>query len=149
MRNKWDERYLLLAEHVGGWSKDPSTKVGAVVIGEHGQVLSQGYNGFPRGIEDTEERLHKRELKYELTVHAEMNAIFNATLTGVSLKGGRLFIHGLPPCHKCAPGIIQSGIAEVVYVKRRYAERWKDSCEMAKSMLLEANVRVRSIPLKK
>ena len=57
MSDKWDIRFLELAKHISAWSKDPSTKVGCVAIGNHGQVLSQGYNGFPRGILDSENNL--------------------------------------------------------------------------------------------
>ena len=77
--DKWDRQYMDLAKCIAKWSKDPSTKIGAVAIGDKGQVLSQGYNGFPRGIEDSPERLHIREEKYKYIVHAEMNCIFNAS----------------------------------------------------------------------
>ena len=83
--DKWDRQYMDLAKCIAEWSKDPSTKIGAVAIGDKGQVLSQGYNGFPRGIEDSPERLHIREEKYKYIVHAEMNCIFNASFNGVSL----------------------------------------------------------------
>ena len=75
--NKWYKRYLKLAAEVATWSKDPNTQVGAVVVGSKGQILSQGYNGFPRGINDTSKRLNDRDTKLSLVVHAEMNAIFN------------------------------------------------------------------------
>ena len=83
MSEKWDKRYLELARHISEWSKDPSTKIGAIAIGDHGQVLSQGYNGFPRGINDDTFRLTVREVKYKYIVHAEMNAIYNASFNGV------------------------------------------------------------------
>ena len=82
---KWDRRYLDLAAEVSKWSKDPSSKIGAVAVGSKGQVLSQGYNGFPRGIVDGGVRLNEREIKYKYIVHAEMNLIYNATYNGVSL----------------------------------------------------------------
>ena len=88
--NKWYKRYLNLAKEVSTWSKDPNTKVGAVVVGSKGQILSQGYNGFPRGIKDTNDRLNDREKKYKFVVHAEQNCIYNATLNGVSLDGNIL-----------------------------------------------------------
>ena len=97
-----------LARQISSWSKDPSKKIGAVVIGENGQVLAQGYNGFPRGVKDTEERYNNRETKYNYIVHAEMNAIYNASWNGVSLKDATIYIYGLPCCHECAKGIIQS-----------------------------------------
>ena len=82
-----------LARQISSWSKDPSKKIGAVVIGETGQVLAQGYNGFPRGVKDTEERYNHRETKYNYIVHAEMNAIFNASWNGVSLKASTIYIN--------------------------------------------------------
>ena len=87
---KWDQRYLKLAEEVASWSKDPSRKIGSVAVGSKGQVLAQGYNGFPRGIDDSFSRYYDRERKYELVVHAEMNVIYNATYSGVSLDGATL-----------------------------------------------------------
>ena len=63
LSNKWDIRYLELAKHVSTWSKDPSSKIGAVAVGKEGQVLSQGYNGFPRNIIDSTERYEDREQK--------------------------------------------------------------------------------------
>ena len=70
---KWDMRYMALAKEVSTWSKDPSTQVGTVAVGSKGQVLSQGYNGFPRGVDDDISRLEIRETKYKYVVHAEMN----------------------------------------------------------------------------
>ena len=90
--NKWDKKYLDLARCIASWSKDPSTKIGAVAIGLKGQVLAQGYNGFPRGIEDTYDRLNIREEKYKYIVHAEMNCVFNASLNGVSLYDSTILL---------------------------------------------------------
>ena len=90
----WSDKYIKLAKEISTWSKDPSTKIGAVVVGADGQILSQGFNGFPRGIKDSEERLNNRERKYELVVHGEMNAIYNASLNGVSLKDSTIYVYG-------------------------------------------------------
>jgi dCMP deaminase len=139
--NDWDIKYLNLAKQISTWSKDPSTKVGSVCIGKKGQILSQGYNGFPRGIEDTEERLNTRETKYKYVVHSEMNCIFNACLTGISLQGATLYLYGLPPCAECAKGIVQVGIKHVC---SQYPdpddERWAESCQLADSIFHEAGV---------
>ena len=140
MKNKWNYRYIDLARHISTWSKDPSSKIGAVVIGDYGQVLSTGYNGFPRNIEDSEERLNNRETKLGLVVHAEMNCIYNASLTGTSLKGASLYCYGLPICSDCAKGIIQAGISEV-YVRKidiNKSERWKESWIKSKLMFEES-----------
>jgi dCMP deaminase len=137
----WGDKYIHLAKEISTWSKDPSTKVGAVVIGEHGQLLSQGYNGFPRGIKDSKERLNNRERKYELVVHAEMNAIYNASLTGVSLKDSTLYVYGLPICNECAKGIIQVGIKKVVAMRPQiYNSEWDKSNKNAEALFREAEV---------
>ena len=75
---KWDLRFLKLAHHVGQWSKDPSTKVGAVIVDAQRRVLGIGYNGFPRGVDDSPGRYHDRPTKLDMVVHAETNAIMNA-----------------------------------------------------------------------
>ena len=137
----WGNRYTCLAKEISTWSKDPSTQVGAVVIGNNGEVLSQGYNGFPRGIKDTAARLKDRERKYNLVVHAEMNAIYNAGLNGVSLKGSTLYVYGLPVCNECAKGIIQVGIDKVIATRPAdYNKKWDDSIKDAKALFKEAEV---------
>ena len=142
--NKWYKRYLKLAKEVATWSKDPNTQVGAVVVGSKGQILSQGYNGFPRGISDLSKRLNDRDIKLSLIVHAEMNAIYNATYSGVSLDGSTIFIHGLPACAECAKGIIQVGIKKVVVSKQCIEARphWNDSWKKSISMFAEAGIAV-------
>ena len=108
--DKWDERFLQLAAHVAGWSKDPSTKVGAVIAdGKH--VVSLGFNGFPPSTEDREEWLNDRPTKYSLVVHAEVNAILNARRP---VKGCTIYVDPLSPCAECAKLIAASGIDRVV-----------------------------------
>ena len=140
----WGNKYTHLAKEISTWSKDPSTKVGAIVVGEHGQLLSQGYNGFPRGIKDSNDRLNNRERKYELVVHAEMNAIYNASLTGVSLRDSTLYVYGCPVCNECAKGIIQVGIKKVVAVRPKdmpvVLKRWEESTRVAGALFREAEV---------
>lgn len=142
MSNKWDTRYLGLAQNVASWSKDPSRKVGAVAIGMFGQVLSQGYNGFPRGIQDSENRLNDRPTKYRYVVHAEMNAIYNATFSGVSLAGSTMYVHGLPICSECAKGLIQVGIGRVVIPRQEVPDNWKESCEFTRTLFHEAKIQL-------
>ena len=137
----WGDRYCHLAKEMATWSKDPSTQVGAVVIGKGGQVMTQGYNGFPRRVRDTEDRWADRERKYELVVHAEMNAIYNASLTGVSLKGSTLYVYGLPICNECAKGIIQVGIRKVIATRPKiYNSEWDKSNKLAEELFSEAEV---------
>ena len=140
LSNKWDKRYLALAEQVSTWSKDPSRQIGAVAVGSKGQVLAQGFNGFPRGIRDNPSRYSDRNLKYKLVVHAEMNVIYNATYNGVSLNDSTLYVHGLPVCSDCAKGIIQVGIKRVVMPTQEVPDHWKESWEFTQSMFREAGV---------
>lgn len=138
--NKWDLRYLSLAREVGQWSKDPSTKIGAVAIGTKGQVLAQGYNGFPRGVLDSPDRYENRETKYKYIVHAEQNLIYNATYNGVSLCGSTLYVTGLPTCSECAKGLIQVGIKRLVMPKQEIKKHWLESWDLARKMLKESEV---------
>jgi dCMP deaminase len=140
LSNKWDIRYLNLAREVSTWSKDPSSKIGAVAIGEKKQVLATGYNGFPRGIADLEERYNNRELKYKYVVHAEQNVIYNATYNGISLDGSTLYVWGLPVCSSCALGVIQVGVKRVVMPNLEYPQRWIDSFAMTSELFKESNV---------
>ena len=140
--DKWDNRYLALAKEVATWSKDPSTQVGAVTVGAKKEVLSQGFNGFPRGIKDTPERYNHRETKYKFVVHAEMNAIYNASYSGTSLDGATLYTYGLPICSECAKGIIQVGIKKVVIEKSKELDNWNESLRLSREMFAEAGVHV-------
>jgi dCMP deaminase len=136
----WDLRFLALAETVAGWSKDPSTRVGAVIVDAKRRVVGLGYNGFPRGIADTERRLTDREQKYKMVVHAEANAILNAT---ARVDGCTLYVWPVAPCSGCAKLVIQSGIERVVSIADAEAmERWGDDIRVAHAMFLEAGLRV-------
>ncbi len=96
--DKWDDRFLNLAKFVAEWSKDPSTKVGAVIVRPDRTVASVGYNGFPRGVLDHVDRYSDRDTKYAMVVHAENNALINARQ---SLEGCTLYVTPLPPCTQC------------------------------------------------
>src|SRR5262245_42608666 len=106
----WHARFLSLAAHIAQWSKDPSTKCGAVIVRPNRTIVSVGYNGFPRGVEDTPYLLNDREEKYKRVVHAEMNAILFA---GV-VKGYTLYTWPFLPCCHCATCVIQTGITSVI-----------------------------------
>ncbi len=145
MSEKWDYRFIELARHISFWSKDPSTKVGCVVVGEDREIRSTGFNGFPRGINDDDERLLDREKKYPLICHAEENAIMHAARIGVSLKNSTAYVTW-PPCSRCARSLIQAGIREIVYPETgEIPERWIDDFTISDNMLREAGVAVRSI----
>lgn len=155
MREKWDRHFLGMALHHARMSKDPNTKVGSVIVGPDREILSAGFNGFPRGIADTPERLNDRELKLKLVVHAEMNALLAAARTGMRLKGCTLYlaatddtgaVWGGPPCTRCSVEMIQVGIGEVVSFPIKTApSRWADDLKLAKDLLTEAGVRYREL----
>jgi dCMP deaminase len=111
---KWDNRFMEMAQVISTWSKDPSSQIGAVVVNDERRILATGYNGFPKGIADTEERLNNKEEKYSRIIHAEMNALMNALYSGVSLKDSTLYVYGLPVCSSCAKCVIQAGVKRVV-----------------------------------
>ena len=139
--NKWTRRYLDIAKEVAKWSKDPSRQIGAIAVGDKGQILSQGYNGFPRGVKDADNRYNNREEKYKYVVHGEMNCIYNACNSGVSLNGATLYVTGLPVCSECAKGIIQVGIKKVVMeYPKDIPDFWKESVLLTKEMFREADV---------
>lgn len=133
---KWDTRFLELACLVSSWSKDPSTKVGVVIADPQNRVVSMGYNGFPRGIRDTSQRLSDRDLKYKMVVHAESNAIIHA---GRDLHGCTLYNWPFMPCSTCAGLVIQSGISRVV-TKYDSTPRWQESFRITESLFAEAGV---------
>jgi len=146
---KWDRRFLELAKLVSTWSKDPSTQVGAVLVNPLNQVVGLGYNGFPRGVEDTDERLNNRELKYPMVVHAEVNAIVQA---GHEARGSLLYVYPsfmLPPiCADCAGVAIQAGVVGIVGYnpdpEDERVKRWADSISVAADMWDEANLTITS-----
>ena len=111
---KWDRRFLDMAKMISTWSKDPSSKIGCVVVNDEKRIIATGYNGFPRGIEDSPDRLNDRDQKYPRITHAEMNALMNALYNGVSVKDCTLYVYGLPVCPACTKCVIQAGIKRVV-----------------------------------
>ncbi len=133
--SKWDNRFLSLAKTVASWSKDPSTGVGAVIVDKDNRIVSLGFNGFPRGVKD-DDRLNDREKKYEITVHAELNAILFAR---TPVDGCTIYTYPLPPCSRCASTIIQSGIVRSV-APVIDEPRWIESCKLGQSILEEAGV---------
>ena len=145
MNSKWDERFMDLAAHISTWSKDPSTKIGAVIVNDEKRILATGYNGFPKGIADTEERLNNRDLKYPLIVHGEQNALWNALYNGVSVKGSTMYVKGLPICSDCTKGIIQAGVkCVVVELPENTPEKWADQwSKISEPMFLEAGVEIK------
>lgn len=141
---KWDKRFLRLADEIASWSKDPSTQIGTVVVDPNSKrILSTGYNGFPRGMIDSKERYDDRETKYKFVVHGEANAIYNATWNGVSLNGATIYTTGLPTCSDCAKGVIQVGIKRVVCgYPEDIPEKWVEHYARSMAMFKEAGLTV-------
>lgn len=139
-KRKWDGRMIVLAQHIAQWSKDPSTKVGAVIVDDKNRVVGHGYNGFPRGVEDDPELLENRTAKYPRTVHAELNAILNAR---GSVEGCTLYVT-MGPCAECAKAIIQSGISRVVISREasEASDRWSDSQKVGWDMMDQPGISV-------
>ena len=133
---KWDQIFLGFAQEVSLLSKDPSTKVGAVIVRPDNSFCSMGYNGFPMGIADTEERLNNRELKYKIILHAEINS---AIFAREEIKGYTLFTYPFMPCAQCCSYFIQKGIKRVV---APYSEnpRWIEDFKLTRILFEEAGV---------
>jgi len=140
----WNKRFLKLATHISDWSKDPSTKVGCVVVGPDREIRSTGFNGLPRGIEDNSDRLNNREIKYPMICHAEENAIMHAARIGISLKGCTAYVTW-PPCTRCARSLIQAGILTVIYPKNtEIPDRWASDFELSMNMFKEAGIELKT-----
>lgn len=139
---KWIARFGKLAKEIATWSKDASSQVGAVIVRPDRTIASVGFNGFPRGVEDSHDRIANRDTKLLYTIHAEMNAILSAKEL---LNGYSIFVWPFQPCAHCAASIIQSGIRDVYCPYNAHLdsyERWKDSFQAALKMFDEAEVRV-------
>lgn len=136
---KWHCRFLRLAKEVASWSIDPSTQVGCVLVRDK-RVISTGYNGFPKNISDDFDRLMDREKKYEITVHAEVNAVTTAALHGVSTEGCKAYVT-FSPCSRCAAVLINAGIKEVYVTGGSIIpDRWLPNFITASKLLAEAGV---------
>ena len=137
--DKWHVRFLELAAHVAQWSKDPSTKVGAVIVRPDRTIVSLGYNGFPRRVVDHKGRLTDRSVKYPMTVHAETNAILSACLY---IQDCSIYVDPLFPCASCAGHIIQVGITSVYAFAQPESGRWEEEAALATTMFGEAGVEI-------
>lgn len=137
-------KFLPVAQSLANLSKDPAVKVGAIIVDDDGNLLSSGWNGFPRGVIDSHHRLNSRELKLCFVVHAEANAIAQAARTGARVYGANIIVTERHPCRSCAGLIIQAGI------RRVYApvmgddanQQWHDDRKFAQTMFNEAGVDV-------
>lgn len=141
---KWNLRFFELAKTVSTWSKDPDCQVGCVIASLQNRIISMGYNGFPKHIDDNAKLLHNESLKNRFMIHAEANAILNARSPIVS---GVLACTKFP-CHECAKLIIQSGISKVIVPRTDFEKldsKWRGSCATAKGMFEVAGVEIRYV----
>lgn len=137
--DKWDFRFLRLAEHISEWSKDPSTKVGAVIADPSNRIVSVGFNGFAARVHDSPSRLEDRDQKLAMTIHGDLNAILFARQ---SLVGCTMYTWPFAPCSNCASVIVQVGIRRVVAPKLPSNHRWTASVELARLLFNEAGVQL-------
>ena len=144
-RTRWDIRYVELARLVSTWSKDPSTQTGAVIVRPDNSVASIGFNGFPRGIDDSTERYADREVKYSYIIHCEMNAVLSAH---DNVIGSTLYTYPFLSCDRCAVHMIQAGIKRVVApaCPPSKIERWGAILEESKRRFAEAGIECVEIP---
>jgi len=140
---KWDLRFLELAKLVAQWSKDPSTRTGAVIVDAKNRVVSVGYNGLPQGVEDSPERLNNRELKYRVIIHCERNAIIFAHRY---LTGCTLYSWPFMSCSTCASMVIQAGITRCV-APVSDNPRWQESFRETEQLFKEAGVELMQVTM--
>jgi dCMP deaminase len=141
----WIEYFRNLANNVKLKSKDSKTQIGAIIVGNDNEIVSTGYNSFPRGIDDTNELRQERPEKYFWFEHAERNAIYNAARIGVSTKGTTMYLSHWFPCADCARGIINAGITTIYCDKIDTEDKstsYLESFKRSKEMLLEADVKI-------
>lgn len=139
--SKWDRRFIQAAKTIASWSPDPSSQIGAIAISKQNLPLAWGWNAFPRHTPYKENEV-EREVKYKFVVHAEMNAIYNASRESICLLGSTFYIYGIPPCLECAKGLVQVGAQRIVSV--RYAivnETWLRSYEESAILFSDAKIR--------
>jgi len=141
----WNEYFIGIAEQVKLKSKDESTQIGSVIVGKDNEILSTGYNSFPRGLDDSKEERQKRPEKYFWMEHSERNAIYNAARIGVSIKEASIYITCGLPCMDCGRGIINSGIKKV-YCKTicttTNKDKWDEHQKRTLEMFSECGVEV-------
>lgn len=151
-QENWDNYFIDIADVIRQKSKDPSSKIGAVVT-QANSIVATGFNGFPRGIDETQDYRWERPIKYEYVSHAEANALINAARTGVATLGGTLYLVGFGPptvpCVACSKLVIQAGIIRVVgRAYKPVSKDWIDDLYFAQDMLFEAGVIFTEMPLR-
>ena len=141
---RWVEYFRNLAHQVKLKSKDERTQIGAVIVGKDKEIVSTGYNSFPRGLNDSIKERQERPEKYYWFEHAERNAIYNAARIGVSTKGTTMYLSCGIPCADCARGIINAGITRIFCERTdsTKGEHWEESQERSWDMFIEADVKI-------
>lgn len=143
MTISWDQYFITMANLAAMRSKDESTHCGSVIVDDMNHVVATGYNSFVRGINDNVPERQIRPQKYMWFEHGERNAIYSAAFRGISTRGCRIYVTGIPCCD-CARGIIQAGIKEVVIQERKeFGCEWDESIRVTKEMFEEAGVKLR------
>lgn len=139
---KWDYRFLGISKEISGWSKDPSTKVGAIAVNESRRIVAQGYNGFPSGCNDEKCKLDDRLSKYEWTIHAEANTIYNACNSGTNLLHSTVHIFGMYPCPECVKAMSQVKVARIVFQIGRSDNlvKWKNDFDLSRVMMHDLGI---------
>jgi dCMP deaminase len=141
----WTEYFLGIAEQVKLKSKDESTQIGAVIVGIDNEILSTGYNSFPRGMNDSKIERQERPEKYFWMIHAEANSIVNAARTGTSIKNSKIYLTCGIPCADCAKLIINSGI-KIVWCKNIQNDvkgnHWVESKKKTIEMFEECDIQL-------
>ena len=139
----WDEWFMKRVYGVAEKSKDPSTKIGAILVKEKHSII-EGFNGFPMKVKDLTERYSDRSVKYIFIAHAEANAISTAARFGIMTQGSTLYCNAMP-CSECAKMIIQGGIEEVIVHKQwpMNHSKWTESFKYSKQMFREAGVKIK------
>ena len=155
MSERWDKHFLQLCLDHARMSKDPSTRVGALIVGPDREPISDGFNGFPRGILDTPGRLNDRAEKMKRIIHAEENAILNAVRMGHATKGCTIYlaatddsglVWGGPPCSQCTLKVIQAGIVHIVsFTQKVVPSRWHDDLVLSRELIAEVGIRFREL----
>lgn len=141
MKPTKDSEYLRQAYIVAMRSTDNSTQNGAIIVDTNGQIVGRGANHFPKGVEETSERL-ARPTKYTYVVHAETNSIYDAARRGNSTEGATMY-SPWAACGECAKAIIQSGIIRIVVHKEAIDQshnQWPEAIKIALEMFREAGV---------
>lgn len=142
----WHQYFITLCNQVKTRSKDQSTQIGVVIVGTDNQIISTGYNSFPRGINDSLPERQERPEKYFWFSHAETNAIINSALNGVSTKGAKMYMTCGVPCADCARNIINSGIKEIwcqsTLKDMNNRDKWEEHAKRSLQMFEESGVSV-------